>query len=73
MITVDDRCSDKKCAGGIYRMVGTCRNCGTQPILVLYSASHRSSDVDCPVCGCWHTVSTTRLATEDEIPEAVSS
>jgi hypothetical protein len=71
MITCDRRCS--RCADGgrtgIYRMIGTCTNCRTEPILGLFSVTHEASGGACPVCGC-ERLMWKRLATEDEIPEA---
>jgi hypothetical protein len=70
MLTVDRRCDDRICVHkGIYRMVGSCFNCGTKDVLVLFTAGHETHKVDCPVCGCKH-VQHFRLATEDEIPAA---
>jgi hypothetical protein len=73
MITIDARCHCESCVartGDIYRMVGTCYNCGAKPILILYRAGDRTRPRDCPVCGCADTVHAQRLATPDEIPEA---
>lgn len=74
MLTIDDRCHHPRCdEQNIYRMVGSCRNCGTEDILVLYSAGHpatgtgASSGLQCPVCGV-RDVRTNRLATPDEVP-----
>lgn len=50
-------------------MVGRCTNCGVEA-LVLYRAGDKSADADCPTCGVWHSIRTTRLATPDEIPAA---
>lgn len=71
MITVDGRCGCDRCesrTGNIYRMVGTCYNCGTKDILMLFRAGDKTANLDCPVCGCWHTVHPLRSATPDEIP-----
>lgn len=73
MITIDARCMCQKCkerTKDIYRMIGSCSNCGSKDILILYRAGDRACNRDCPVCGCWSTVSAGRLATADEIPEA---
>lgn len=72
MQTVDHRCTMTMCEHrtGIYRMVGRCGNCGTEPVLVLYTEGHTADHVDCPVCGCRNSVRTSRLATDDEIPVA---
>lgn len=71
MLTIDARCGCASCEGrtqNIYRMVGRCRNCGTEPILLLFRAGDSTSGVNCPVCGNWKTVWAERLATYDEIP-----
>lgn len=52
-----------------YRMIGRCSNCGVEA-LVLYRAGDKSAPADCPACGVWRTIYTTRLATPDEIPAA---
>jgi hypothetical protein len=73
MLTVDGRCGCNQCrtrTENIYRMIGTCRNCGTTPILLLYRAGDKASEQDCPVCGNWHTVQAQRIATADELPVA---
>jgi transcription elongation factor Elf1 len=73
MLTVDGRCGCHKCearTGDIYRMVGRCRNCGTEDILMLFRAGDKAAELDCPVCGNWHTVRAGRLATEDEVSVA---
>jgi hypothetical protein len=51
-------------------MVGSCSNCGTQGILILYRAGDSTGDLDCPVCGNYKSVSRIgqRLATPDEVP-----
>ena len=75
MITVDGRCFCHRCearSGDIYRMVGTCSNCGARPILMLFRAGDPSTALDCPVCGNWHSVRSVRLASADEIPDADS-
>lgn len=71
MLTVSGICTCSKCeyrTKGIYRMVGYCTNCGAKPILMLFRAGDKATDLNCPTCGCWHTVRSQRLATEDEIP-----
>lgn len=71
MTTVDARCNCRACVErteNIYRMIGSCNNCGAEPILILYRAGDRASDQDCPVCGNWHSVKATRLAEPNEIP-----
>lgn len=73
MLTVDGRCFCHRCeqrSKDIYRMVGACSNCRTADILVLYRTGDRAGEVDCPVCGNYHSVRVTRLATADEIPAA---
>ena len=70
MITVDDRCSLGGCPDkGIYRMVGSCMNCGLADVLILYTAGHETNKVECPTCRNT-TVTAKRLATVDEFPEA---
>ncbi len=71
MLTVDGRCGCERCRArteNIYRMIGTCRNCGSNPILMLFREGDPVSALDCPICGCWHTVDSQRLAMADEIP-----
>ncbi len=77
MLTIDDRCPMTQCVHktGVYRMVGRCLNCGTEPILFLITEDHeargaRHNGARCPVCGC-RTAVTQRLATADEFPEAL--
>ena len=68
-LLVDRRCWRCQDQGktGIYRMIGGCYNCRSEPILGLFTPGHESHGGDCPVCGCarlhWD-----RLATADEIP-----
>ena len=57
-------CEDKK---GRYRMVGHCLNCGAQPLIGLFTASHEASGGDCPACGC-SRLTWIRLADPDEVP-----
>ena len=65
---LDRRCSMGACPHkGAYRMIGACRNCGTEPILGLFTAGHEATGGDCPVCGC-NRLHWDRLATPDEIP-----
>lgn len=77
MLTIDGRCFCKRCEGdgrpNIYRMVGSCHNCGTDNILILYREGDGKGDQKCPVCGNMRSVrsSTQRLATADEFPEAL--
>lgn len=72
MLTVDRRCNHSSCVDNktMYRMVGYCKNCATDNILILFTGQHETSSADCPVCGCRGTISPQRLATEDEFPEA---
>lgn len=68
MLFVDARCNHSTCvAKDAYRMVGSCSNCGVEPVLVMFTEAHESEIVECPTCGC-QKVYPTRLATEDEIP-----
>jgi hypothetical protein len=69
---VDRRCSHRSCGGkSIYRMVGFCRNCGSGPLLMLFTSGHQASPGECPLCGCCDAVYPERLAAEEEIPAAV--
>lgn len=54
MMTVNRHCSVCRKEGktGIYRMVGGCYNCGTIPILGLFTVGHSAAGGDCPACGC---------------------
>ena len=70
MFTVDARCDCLRCRNRTedsYRMIGTCRNCGTDDILIVYRKGDHARDVDCPVCGN-RRVHSRRLAIPDEIP-----
>ena len=72
---IDRRCRHRNCEGkDAYRMIGSCYNCGTKPILGLFTAGHEASGIsgDCPICGCTR-LHWDRLATEDEIPAAFTS
>lgn len=71
MLTVDARCPHRLCeAKNIYRMVGSCSNCGTSDVLMLFTASHDSNSPEvCPTCEC-RTLRAKRLATDEEIPVA---
>jgi hypothetical protein len=67
---IDQRCRQSQCEHkGVYRMIGGCYNCGTKPILGLFTAGHEVSGVsgDCPACGCTR-LHWDRLAAPDEIP-----
>lgn len=73
MLTVDGRCGCSQCeerTGNIYRMVGHCTNCGTEPVLMLFRAGDPKCDLDCPECGVWKAIHPDRKATDDEIPAA---
>lgn len=75
MLTVDGRCGCAACeerTQNIYRMVGSCSNCGTDGIFIIYRAGDSRYDQVCPVCECSHTVRSAnqRLATPDEVPAA---
>jgi ssDNA-binding Zn-finger/Zn-ribbon topoisomerase 1 len=76
MITIDGRCGCDKCKArteNIYRMIGSCYNCGSKSILMLFRAGDSATVKDCPVCGKWYSVHPQRLATMDEFPEAESA
>lgn len=66
---VDRRCTYGACATrtGAYRMIGGCYNCGTSPLLGLFTVTHEAKGGDCPACGC-SRLHWDRLATPDEIP-----
>lgn len=69
-VFVDARCDCTRCTSRTtegYRMIGRCSNCGVEA-LVLYRAGDKSAPADCPTCGVWRSIHTTRLATPDEIP-----
>lgn len=75
MLTIDARCGCSACeerTQDIYRMVGSCSNCGATDILILYRAGDSKADLDCPVCGHYYSVNRVgqRLATPEEIPAA---
>lgn len=72
MIVVSGKCMCPRCeerTQDIYRMIGYCSNCRTEPILMIFRAGDKATRLDCPVCGVYHTVQPQRLADEDEIPE----
>lgn len=74
---IDARCDCERCTSrteDIYRMVGSCSNCGAGPFLILYRSGDKAYDQDCPECGCDYTVRLygQRKATPDEIPAAVT-
>ena len=74
MLTVSGLCMCNRCTSrttDIYRMVGRCWNCGTEPILMLFRAGDKKAELDCPVCGNHWSVHPQRLATADEFPEAL--
>lgn len=67
-VTIDARCNHRACGEpNVYRMVGCCMNCG-QEALILYTAGHEATTVDCPVCQVYYSVLAQRLATPDEVP-----
>lgn len=67
---VDRRCGHPRCnQTSVYRMIGGCYNCGTTPLLGLFTATHEASGGQCPACGC-ERLHWDRLATPDEIPAA---
>lgn len=71
---IDGRCFCERCEDrtqDIYRMVGSCRNCGAGPFLILYRAGDKAARKDCPACGGYWDVHPDRRATDDEIPAAV--
>lgn len=73
MLTVSGKCMCDRCEArtkDIYRMVGYCTNCGTQPILMIFRAGDKKHDLDCPACGVRRSVRPQRLAAPYEIPEA---
>jgi hypothetical protein len=73
MITVDARCSCSRCVDGpqdIYRMIGMCANCGSNPILMIFRAGILATGQTCPLCGVLGAVERRRMARDDEIPEA---
>lgn len=75
MLTIDGRCACARCVArteNIYRMVGSCSNCGTTDILILYRVGDPTADQDCPRCGNYNSVHSLgqRLATPEEIPVA---
>ena len=74
MLTVSGKCICERCetrTQNIYRMVGACRNCQTEPILMIFRAGDPARSLDCPACGNYNSVHARRIATEDEIPVAV--
>jgi hypothetical protein len=76
VIIIDARCYCARCEAhsqNIYRMVGSCRNCGTQDILMLFRVGDPATARDCPICGCFWTVAPVRKATPDEIPAAADA
>lgn len=68
---IDGRCMCQRCeerTTDAYRMVGYCRNCHEQNILIPYRAGDPAAPQNCPSCGNDRTVSAVRLADYDEIP-----
>jgi len=70
MITIDGRCGVSSCSPDIYRMIGKCGNCGESDLLLLFTVGHSTEALICPRCGN-KRVYADRLATDDEIPEAL--
>lgn len=73
MNTIDGRCFCTKCEArttDAYRMVGACRNCRANPVLMIFRSGDKVRPLDCRVCRCWGTVHAARLATADEVPAA---
>ena len=78
---VDCRCTHPRChradTGSVYRMAGACRNCGTRPLIGLFTAGHEASGGvsggTCPACGC-ERLHWDRLAGPDEVaPRSVTT
>lgn len=72
IVTVSGVCICDRCEVGqraIYRMIGKCLNCKTDPILMLFRAGDEASSLKCPICEC-NRVYAYRRATDDEIPAA---
>lgn len=72
MLTVSGVCTCARCEQhggcGIYRMVGSCYNCTSGPILMLFRAGDRVAVLPCPRCGV-RDVHAKRAATDDEVPD----
>lgn len=55
---IDQRCTHPRCtdaeSGRAYRMAGECINCGTKPLVGLFTAGHEHgyNGGPCPACGC---------------------
>ena len=53
---IDQRCNHRHHDGDtrVYRMSGHCTNCGTRPLVGLFTAGHESTGYHgpCPACGC---------------------
>ncbi len=63
MLTVSGLCMCNRCVErttDIYRMVGKCWNCNSEPILMLFRSGDKAGILDCPVCGVYHSVHATR-------------
>ena len=74
-LIVSGVCTCNRCgpAKSIYRMIGKCHNCGTEPILMLFRPGDKTATLECPVCGVGRSrwdpgVKAKRLARPDEIP-----
>lgn len=71
LVTIDARCGCHACrerTEDIYRMIGQCYNCQAGPFLLLFRAGDRTRSLDCPACGCTHTVHVIRRAENNETP-----
>jgi hypothetical protein len=60
-----DQCEDK--ARTTYQLMGTCKNCGTSEILMVFAVGDPERALNCPVCDAWGTVRSDRLATDSEL------
>lgn len=57
---VDARCTHRDCLRGNnkgeYKLAGYCTNCGTEPIVGVFTVGHEAGSGvlgrKCPVCGC---------------------
>lgn len=71
MLTASGVCTCNRCERSgqreIYRMVGSCSNCMTDPILMLFRAGDPVDTLTCPRCKV-PAVRAKRAATDDEIP-----
>ncbi|SRR5579884_25913 len=65
LLTVDGSCRNRSCNKATYRMIGSCYNCHTKPIVMVFSVGHDVYALTCPVCGADKVVAS-RLATDEE-------